>query len=135
MSEAFNRESLQVSIKQPDQRDIAVGRRIRALRLERGMSQTALGGHLDLTFQQIQKYEKGSNRVGAGRLQAIAEVFGVPVSAFYQDVGSNGDASAAVADLIETSSAMRLLRSYAQIADPTVQQAFLMLAESIADKE
>jgi transcriptional regulator with XRE-family HTH domain len=87
------------------------------------MSQTALGGHLDLTFQQIQKYEKGSNRVGAGRLQAIAEVFGVPVSAFYQDVGSNGDASAAVADLVETSSAMRLLRSYAQIADPTVQHS------------
>jgi transcriptional regulator with XRE-family HTH domain len=128
-------ENLHVSIKRPDERDIAVGRRIRSLRLERGMSQTALGGHLKLTFQQIQKYEKGSNRVGAGRLQAIAEVFGVPVSAFYADAGGNLDASPAVADLVETSSAMRLLRSYAQIADPNVQQAFLMLAESIAERE
>src|SRR5438552_1319065 len=69
--------------KAPDARDIEVGRRIRAQRLVRGMSQTQLGKKLGITFQQIQKYEKGANRVGAGRLTRIADVLGVPVSFFF----------------------------------------------------
>jgi transcriptional regulator with XRE-family HTH domain len=124
-----------LSRKEPDHRDVAVGRRIRALRRERGMSQMALGGRLDITFQQVQKYEKGSNRVGAGRLQAIAEILGVPVSAFYEDKAGNGAASSAVADLVEASSATRLLRSYTQIADPKIQQALVVLAESMAGRD
>jgi transcriptional regulator with XRE-family HTH domain len=124
-----------VSTKGPDHRDIAVGRRIRELRLERGMSQMALGDHLDVTFQQVQKYEKGSNRVGAGRLQVIAEIFGVPVSALYEEHGSNGFASTAGVDIVDVSAAMRLLRSYAQIADPKIQLAFIVLAESIAGRD
>jgi transcriptional regulator with XRE-family HTH domain len=99
------------------------------------MSQMALGGRLDITFQQVQKYEKGSNRVGTGRLQAIAEILGVPVSAFYEDKGSNGAASPAVADLVEASSATRLLRSYTQIADPKIKQALVVPAESMAGRD
>ena len=66
-----------------DPRDVEIAKRVRTLRLQRGMSQTELGGVLDVTFQQVQKYETGSNRISAGRLQQIAEVLGVPVTYFY----------------------------------------------------
>ena len=63
--------------------DIEMGRRIRLRRQEKGISQRELAGHLGLTFQQLQKYEKGINRVGAARLQQIAEMLGVDISFFY----------------------------------------------------
>src|SRR5215813_14389623 len=63
---SIDRETSNMSTKTPDPRDIEVGRRVRALRMERGMSQTDLGGELGLTFQQVQKYEKGTNRISAG---------------------------------------------------------------------
>ena len=72
-------------VKRPDPTDIEVGRRVRALRLERGMSQERLAFALKLTFQQVQKYEKGTNRIGAGRLQRIADILEVPVSTFFAD--------------------------------------------------
>jgi len=65
--------------KSPDATDQSVGQKIRAQRIMRGLSQTELGNKLGVTFQQIQKYEKGSNRVSAGRLQRIAEILEVPV--------------------------------------------------------
>ena len=68
-----------MSVKRPDPVDVEVGHRIRIQRLSRGMSQTALANHLGVTFQQVQKYEKGVNRVGAGRLTRIAEVLGIPL--------------------------------------------------------
>jgi transcriptional regulator with XRE-family HTH domain len=74
-----------MSAKTPDPVDIAVGHRIRVERLSRGMSQTVLADQLGVTFQQVQKYEKGVNRVGAGRLTKIAEALGVPVSTFFTD--------------------------------------------------
>ena len=72
-----------MSVKRPDPVDVEVGHRIRIERLSRGLSQTALANQLGVTFQQVQKYEKGVNRVGAGRLTKIAEVLGVPVSTFF----------------------------------------------------
>jgi transcriptional regulator with XRE-family HTH domain len=74
-----------MSSKQQDPLDIEVGRRVRALRLEKGMSQEKLGNQLALTFQQIQKYENGTNRIGAAKLQRIAQILGVSVSALYPD--------------------------------------------------
>jgi len=71
-------------LKRSNDIDELVGCNIRLLRLNRGMSQTDLAEAIGLTFQQIQKYEKGRNRVGAGRLFAIAGVLGVPVSAFFE---------------------------------------------------
>src|SRR6266705_3147392 len=65
-----------------DPRDAEIGKRIRARRLERGLSQTELGQRLGVTFQQVQKYEKGTNRVGAGRLQRVAEILDVPITFF-----------------------------------------------------
>jgi transcriptional regulator with XRE-family HTH domain len=119
--------------KAPDARDMEVGRRIRAQRLVRGLSQTDLGRSLGITFQQVQKYEKGANLVGAGRLTRIAEVLGVPVAFFFGDhaTGKGDDASEALG-FLETSGAVRLVRAYAQIDDTDVRRALVDLAESIA---
>lgn len=72
--------------KTPQAVDVAVGARVRLLRVTRGMSQTALGEHLGITFQQIQKYEKGTNRIGSSRLAQIAKVLDVPVSTLFETV-------------------------------------------------
>src|SRR5436309_12085891 len=68
--------------------DVEIGRKIRALRLERGLSQSGLADGIDLTFQQVQKYEKGTNRVSAGRLQRIADILNTPVMFFYGGMGA-----------------------------------------------
>lgn len=120
--------------KAPDSRDMEVGRRIRAQRLVRGLSQTDLGRSLGITFQQVQKYEKGANRVGAGRLTRIAEVLAVPVAFFFGDHASSGkadDASEALG-FLETAGAVRLVKAYARIDDTDVRRALVDLAESIA---
>src|SRR2546421_10073984 len=67
--------------------DVEIGRKIRALRLERGLSQSGLAEGIGLTFQQVQKYEKGTNRVSAGRLQQIANMLNIPVTFFYDGMG------------------------------------------------
>jgi transcriptional regulator with XRE-family HTH domain len=120
--------------KQPDPLDIEVGRRLRELRLQRRMSQGKLGQELDVTFQQIQKYEKGTNRIGAGRLMRIAQIFGVPLSDFYSDGMPAGSESENVSEAIEAASALRLLRAYSQIRSPSLQRALTTLAEEIVGK-
>jgi transcriptional regulator with XRE-family HTH domain len=69
--------------RSPDRVDIEVGRRIRTFRLEKGLSQEQLGDQLGLTFQQVQEYEKGINRIGAGRLMRIANILEIPVEIFF----------------------------------------------------
>jgi transcriptional regulator with XRE-family HTH domain len=117
--------------KQPDPRDVDVGHRVRAMRLEKGMSQGKLGDALGVTFQQVQKYEKGANRIGAGRLQRIAEVFNVPVSAFFAAQGSRAP-SESLFELVDASAALRLLRAYSRIQNPAIKHALTTLAEEIA---
>jgi transcriptional regulator with XRE-family HTH domain len=99
--------SFEMSSKQQDPLDIEVGRRVRALRLEKGVSQEKLGNQLALTFQQIRKYENGTNRIGADRLQRIAQILGVSVSALYPDPVPAGRTSQEVAELIDTGSTLR----------------------------
>ncbi|WP_208439488.1 helix-turn-helix domain-containing protein [Bartonella grahamii] len=72
--------------KNPHFNDILIGKRIRHRRISMGLSQKELGSHLGVSFQQIQKYEKGSNRVSAGRLQEIANILEVPITFFYTDI-------------------------------------------------
>src|SRR5437773_5878356 len=101
--------------KAPDARDVDVGRRIRAQRLVCRMSQTELANALGVTFQQVQKYEKGVNRVGAGRLAKIADTLTVPVSFFFD--GATGPRVAAgnvneALGLIRTAGALRLVRAF-----------------------
>ncbi|SRR5712691_73460 len=118
--------------KKPDLKDIEVARRVRALRLEKGLSQGKLGSALGLTFQQIQKYEKGTNRIGAGRLQKIAEVFDVPVAALF------GAAPPGAADnlleLADSAAALRMLRAFSRISSSKLKLALATLAEEIAQQ-
>ncbi len=118
--------------KQPDPLDIKVGSKVRALRLERQMSQEKLGDALGLTFQQVQKYEKGTNRISAGRLQRIAAILEVPVSVFFADANPPAGGAESLFDLVDTGSALRLLRAYSRIPSPALKRALTTLAEEIA---
>jgi transcriptional regulator with XRE-family HTH domain len=117
--------------------DIEIGRKIRALRLDRGLSQTNLADGIGLTFQQVQKYEKGTNRVSAGRLHRIAELLNIPVTFFYDDAGAvahkRGAADPALA-FAQTKGAVRLMRAYAEISSRAARHALVVLAESLRDK-
>jgi transcriptional regulator with XRE-family HTH domain len=116
-----------------DPRDAEIGQRVRALRLQRGLSQTELGNLISVTFQQVQKYEKGANRISAGRLQRVAEVLGVPVAYFFATAerqAANGGGHDV--ELLQTEGALRLARAYARIKEPGVRLQLLRLTEAIA---
>ena len=117
--------------------DIEIGRKIRALRLERGLSQSGLADGIDLTFQQVQKYEKGVNRVSAGRLQRIADRLNTPVMFFYAGMGAKPKKDQRNSGLafVQTKGAMRLLRAYAELSSRTTKYALVVLAESLRNKE
>jgi transcriptional regulator with XRE-family HTH domain len=118
--------------KRPDARDAEVGRRVRTYRLQKGLSQEKLAEQLGLTFQQVQKYEKGTNRIGAGRLQRIAEILGVPVIDFFEPTKGKS-ASNEIFELLDTAASLRLMRAYLRIRDPQVKQAVAHLVEKIAN--
>lgn len=126
--------------KTPNPIDTHVGNRIRLRRNMIGMSQEKLGEQLGITFQQIQKYEKGTNRVGASRLQAIARIMGVPVAFFFEDApGSGGRPGFAVApqqdfafDMLSAPEGLQLQREFARIKDPKVRRRILDLIKTLA---
>jgi transcriptional regulator with XRE-family HTH domain len=120
--------------KRPDARDVEVGRRVRTYRLQKGLSQEKLAEQLGLTFQQVQKYEKGTNRIGAGRLQRIAEILAVPVIDFFEPTKGKS-ASNEIFELLDTAASLRLMRAYLRIRDPQVKQAVAHLVEKIANNE
>jgi len=100
-------------------------------------SQTGLGNAIGITFQQIQ-YEKGVNRVGAGRLQRIAEVLGVPVCFFFKGAkGSSLEVGNVNLSLrfLESAAAFRVVRAFAEIDNPEFRQAIVALIEAIAERE
>jgi transcriptional regulator with XRE-family HTH domain len=121
--------------------DQHVGARVRMRRLMVGMSQAKLGNALQVSSKQVQKYEKGANRIGAGRLQEIARLLRVPL-AFFFDGAPGGDepapgfaepgAGSSVA-FVMTSDGMHLNRAFASIRDPDVRRKFLLLVESLAE--
>jgi transcriptional regulator with XRE-family HTH domain len=125
--------------KLPSPIDVEVGKRIRAQRRLLGMSQSALAEKLDLTFQQVQKYEKGTNRVGASRLQRVAESLGVPISHFFDNPTSDGHASTHEAhalknDLVRFLSSeegVELNRAFAKIKDARTRQKIVGLIKSL----
>lgn len=116
--------------KQTTDVDRLVGIRITALRKARGMSQTALGNAVGVTFQQVQKYEKGQNRVGAGRLREIARLLEVPVSAFFEETEPRENAQEDVFGFLSAHGAIELLRAYAQIEDEQMRRDVLALVRS-----
>ena len=117
--------------------DAVVGRTIRALRLSRGISQGALGVRLGVSFQQIQKYENGTNRVGAGRLAQIAMALDVPMESLLQGVPTAKRRARKEDDplaLLSSGQAMRLARAFSRIGDGRIRVALVSLAEGIASE-
>lgn len=126
-----------INARRLDPLDVLVGKRIRTQRLVRKMSQSDLGKQLGITFQQIQKYESGVNRVGAGRLQHIAKIFELPVNIFFGEDAATQDASEAtneaVLNFLNTARAVKLVKDFARVKDPALQQAIVALVEKIAN--
>ncbi len=118
--------------KSTNSHDVEVGQRIRARRMAKGMSQTELGNLLGVTFQQVQKYEKGVNRVGAGRLVRVGEALDVPVSFFFGATDNGTEDTKAILGFLDTSYSLRLLRAFSRITETGVQRAVVDLVESIA---
>jgi transcriptional regulator with XRE-family HTH domain len=106
--------------------DVHVGKRVRARRLLLGMNQQKLAAALGLTFQQVQKYERGANRVSASRLSAIADVLHVPVSFFFIESHPDHDTRMEQPETIE------LVRCYYAIPDEQVRQQFLQMVKAVA---
>ena len=133
-----------MSTKAPNPVDKYVGSRVRMRRIMLGMSQEKLGEALGLTFQQVQKYEKGTNRVGASRLQQISEILQVPVSFLFDGGPSgllNGDSfgegasPAYVSDFLATSEGLALTRAFTRIGDATMRRSIVELVEQIASRD
>src|ERR1700743_48916 len=122
--------------RSPNATDTEVGESIRAHRLIAGMSQTDLANKLGVSFQQVQKYEKGVNRVGAGGLPEIHNDFCVPISALFNDHAETspgrGKASSAPVKLITDPNVLKLLTAYSDITDRTIRRCLADLVEQIA---
>ena len=131
-----------MSTKAPNPVDKYVGSRVRMRRIMLGMSQEKLGEALGLTFQQVQKYEKGTNRVGASRIQQISEILQVPVSFLFEGgpTGSaegftEGTSPAYVSDFLATSEGLALTRAFTRIPDAKLRRSIVELVEQIAARE
>jgi transcriptional regulator with XRE-family HTH domain len=127
--------------KAPNPIDKHVGSRVRMRRMMLSMSQEKLGDALGLTFQQVQKYEKGTNRVGASRLQQIAQILQVPVAFFFEGAphapGYSGGMSEApspayVADFLATSDGLALTKAFMRIKSSKLRRRIVDLVEQIA---
>jgi len=127
--------------KQANPVDAHVGHRVRLRRMLIGMSQERLGELLGLTFQQVQKYEKGINRIGAGRLFEVAGILGVPISFFYEDADANGTARGfseageppPVMEFLASGEGLQLSLAFMRIKDMKVRRRILDLVRSLAD--
>ena len=131
--------------KAPNPVDKYVGSRVRMRRIMLGMSQEKLGEALGLTFQQIQKYEKGTNRIGASRLQQIAQILQVPVAFFFEGAPhapggaptgmSEAPSPAYVSDFLATSDGLSLTKSFMRIKNSKLRRRIVDLVEQIAGED
>jgi transcriptional regulator with XRE-family HTH domain len=133
--------------KAPNPIDKHVGSRVRMRRMMLSMSQEKLGGALGLTFQQVQKYEKGTNRIGASRLQQISHILQVPVAFFFEGaptfhpqsgdgVEGMGEAPSPtyVSDFLATSDGLALTKAFMAIKEPKLRRRIVDLVEEIAGR-
>lgn len=122
--------------KNPDPIDVHVGARLRYRRMSVGMSQEALGERLGVTFQQIQKYEKGLNRIGAGRLYQIARVLGVSIGFFFEDLAENGrapeDDGASPMTFLSSPEGLQLNLAFSRITDGPTRRKVVELVRALA---
>ncbi|MBP0617809.1 helix-turn-helix domain-containing protein [Jiella mangrovi] len=111
--------------------DAAVGGRIRMHRLAQGMSQTALARALGVTFQQVQKHEKGTNQISVSRLQKVADVFDLPPSAFFDDAAALKIDAGGLASFVQSPEGLELNSAFATISDRDVRRGVVRLVEAI----
>jgi transcriptional regulator with XRE-family HTH domain len=130
--------------KAPNPIDKHVGSRVRMRRVLIGMSQEKLGEALGLTFQQVQKYEKGTNRIGASRLQQISTILGVSVSFFFEGAPgeesgkaglSDSGSSAYVVDFLSTTEGLQLNKAFVRIKDPKVRRRVVDLVATLSGSD
>jgi transcriptional regulator with XRE-family HTH domain len=134
--------------KSPNLTDKHVGSRVRMRRMMLDMSQTELGNDIGLTFQQVQKYEKGTNRIGAGRLHEIARILKVPIQFFFEgsprepgeQKGGRGDNDTAplptyVTDFLATSDGLALTKAFMQIKDANLRRRIVSLVQEITGEK
>jgi transcriptional regulator with XRE-family HTH domain len=127
-----------MATKIPNPVDKHVGSRVRMRRMMLGMSQTTLADALDLTFQQVQKYEKGTNRISSSRLQHISQILQVPVTFFFEGApgqpNTDGDAPspAYVSDFLATRDGLALTKAFMQIKDTDLRRCIVDLVKKIA---
>jgi transcriptional regulator with XRE-family HTH domain len=126
-----------VKYEGPNPADVHVGARVRLRRTMLGMSQEKLGEALGLTFQQVQKYERGANRVGASRLWEMSRVLDVPVSYFFEELEGGGRSGAGEgvdleADPMTKRETLELVRAYYKINDPAVRRRIFELTKALA---
>ena len=135
-----------IAKKAPNPIDKHVGSRVRMRRMMLNMSQEKLGDALGLTFQQVQKYEKGTNRIGASRLQQISHILQVPVSFFFDgapnvpgaqrsDGVSEAPSPAYVSDFLATADGLALTKAFMRISDTKLRRRIVELVEQIATSE
>ena len=133
-----------IAKKAPNPTDKHVGSRVRMRRMMLSMSQTKLGDGLNLTFQQVQKYEKGTNRVSASRLQQISHILQVPVTFFFEGAPSvlgalqaKGTAPSPtyVTDFLATSEGLALTKAFTRIKEPKVRRRIVDLVKQIAGED
>jgi transcriptional regulator with XRE-family HTH domain len=129
--------------KQANPTDMLVGNRVRIRRMLIGMSQERLGELLSLTFQQVQKYEKGVNRIGAGRLFDVSRILGVPIDYFYEGVaaqlpgqpGFSEEGAPPVMEFVSSGEGMQLSLAFMKIKDAKVRKRVLDLVKSLAEEQ
>jgi transcriptional regulator with XRE-family HTH domain len=132
--------------KAPNPIDKHVGSRVRMRRMMLAMSQEKLGDALGLTFQQVQKYEKGTNRIGASRLQQISNILQVPVAFFFEGApditegagrisGKDAPSPAYVSDFLATSDGLALTKAFMRISDAKLRRRIVDLVEQIAGED
>lgn len=129
-------------ISKPDPIDIHVGSRVRLRRTLLGMSQEKLGNALGLTFQQIQKYERGANRIGSSRLYKLSKIMDIPVSFFFDEVpeaildnqsGLSEDGVGYEAEQLSKRETLELVRAYYKIMDPKVRKRVFELVKAVGN--
>lgn len=144
---------MRTKISSPHPVDIHVGRRLRLRRTILGMSQEALGNTIGVTFQQIQKYERGINRIGSSRLYEFGEILKVPVSFFFEEfstpenLANNGSANLSAAsglaeesddsfqhEQIASRETLEMVRAYYKIKDPTLRKRIFELVKVLSDE-
>jgi transcriptional regulator with XRE-family HTH domain len=133
--------NLSTGRKLPHAIDRHVGDRVRMRRITQGMSQKSLGDALGLTFQQVQKYEKGTNRIGASRLQHIASIQQVPISFFFEGVPGpsyaldEAQSSAYISDFLATSDGLDLTKAYMSIQNAKLRRSIVGLVNEISGED